>query len=313
MKTKLSFLAFALCLGVALTFALSACDSGGGGSKSETSSSSKGGGDDKFSSARESEQIGKSGFDFYVNTGSDKVELSGIFTGSPADHILKLEFSPSGWVKYDGQVRTSVINLDAVSINLSNKDTEVDLKNSDIDCGARKVKVTACAAKIGNEENCSEHIYEFEKPASYCASSSSANIASSSSVMWRFGSKEGPISVSENATKDIGSMRITLKEQEVNGTTECNASVSGGNIRYTNVNFNINFDDEGYPESNKQYPNSIFSRMESPSTSMLVDLAEYYLLVPSSGDKYLVRIEGSTPSEWPKKIYYWKVEEGPNL
>jgi len=318
MKTKLSFLAFALCLGVALTFALSACDSGSGSKHEETSSSSKGGGDN-FSSARESEQIRQSGFGFTVNTNSDKVELSGTFSGSPDDPIKSLEFSPSGWVKYDGQVRNSVITMSVPSVNLSNKDTEVDLLNSSIDCGARQVKVTACAAKNGNEENCSEYIYRFEKPASYCVSSSSANILSSSSqAMWKFGSKSGPVEVTEtsqNSQKEIPgfSAKFTLKEIEVNTVDEMNMSISGGNIRWLNMNWVITFSG-GYPEAGKPYPNNILGITESQS-SMKVELEEYYIISASGSDKYLVRVEteSGNPGAWPKKVFYWKVDEGPNL
>jgi hypothetical protein len=120
-----------------------------------------------------------------------------------------------------------------------------------------------------------------------------------------------------NAQKSISgfSAEFTLKEKEVNGTPIVEISISSGNIRYTNVGFYQHFDDNGYPESNKSYPNNIFA-LTGPSESIDIELNEYYI-VTSGNDRYLIRIEPvggpGTPPDWPMKIYYWKVLEGPNL
>jgi len=327
MKTKLSFLALLISLGLALTFALAACSGGGGSGDGDSSSSN--GDNVHFSSAAESEQIRKEGFDFIV-TSSGIVELSGIFHAASADPILTLDFFPHGWVKFDGNVVNSPITSfsDNTYIMLRNYDAEVDLTNSSIDCGAREVKVSACAKKIGNNENCSEYIYKFEKPASYCATSSSGGggaRSSSSEATWKFGSKEGPISAADKAEKEIPgfSAKFTIKEQTVAGIDLVTISISGGNIRLTSVPYNAEDDKSGftngYPEPNKAYPNSIFKNMTSASQSMDIEnLNEYYIITASSGsDRYLIRVEpkegpAGSPGEWPKKVYYWKVLEGPN-
>jgi len=318
MKTKLSFLVLLLCWGVALTLALAAC--GGGTSTSEESSSSKGGGPVNLSSAVTSTQIVKDGFGINPNYNSDKIELEGIFTASAADQILTLEFNPAAWVKYDKPT------LPKISISLTNYDAVVDLTNNDIPCARNnKVGVIACAKKIENQENCSSHNFEFDRPDSYCSSASGGGAppSSSSQATWKFGSRGGPLSANKDASLSIPnfSPTFTLSDPGVPGI-QAGISVSGGNIRNTNVNYNIensNIGFDGYPESGTSYPNSIFRYMDGPSQSKDIEvLNDYFIISTTSGDRYLIRVEpkdgpGGTPDPWPKKIYYWKVEEGPSF
>jgi len=329
MKTKLSILALLLCLGAALTLVLAACSTSSAGNGEGDSSSSTG--NVNLSSPVETSEllftVGDE--DTYVNLNSDKIELLGIYNAAPADPILKLEFSPTGWVKYDGNVVNSAITGQpdlGTYINLGNKDAYVDLTNNSIGCGDQTVGVQACLKKgEDGKDRCTSHLYKFNKPNSYCATSSSGGSgtrSSSSEATWRFGSKEGPISAGKNSEKEIPgfSARFTLSEKTVDGIDLTAISISGGNIRYTDVNYtdgDVGFD--GYPVSNKDYPSKIF-RLTQPVQSMdMENLNEYYIITASSGsDRYLIRVEpkdgpAGSPGDWDKKVYYWKVLEGPNL
>jgi hypothetical protein len=331
MKTKLSFLALALCLGLALTFALAAC-TGGSGSHEEESSSSRGGNVPMSSDVADAQLIftvDDPPNDIYANFNSDRIELLGIFSAGNADAMKTLEFIPSGWVKYNGNEVNSKITIPESKntyLNLSNEDAFVYLDNKNLgnDCGKKEVQVKACLENKDNKERCTSHKYEFNRPESYCATSSAGGASSSSAAAWKFGSKEGPKSAALNSKIEISgfSASFTLTDPDIPGV-QANISVSGGNVRYTNVNYTLDGDpDNGfndYPVPNKSYPSNLFKNMTGAQSSMDIEgLNEYYIITASSGnDKYLVRIEyktgSSNPTEWPKTIYYWKVLEGPNL
>jgi len=265
----------------------------------------------------ESESIVLADTSTYV--GSEKVQIYGKFLASRSDPILSLEFTPSGWVKYKGEVQTSKITgLSETFINLNN--SEVDLSNPAIMCGTNIcVAVVACAS--GNK--CTNGLFCFEKPAELCSTSSSSGggvSSSSQQVMWTFGAQEGPLSFSDGNTKSISGFSITLRNKEANGVQIVEISISDGNIRYTNVNYVADNDTEGfdnYPEPNHPYPNSIFKLMQSPVTSLEIENLNEYYIITGSNDRYLIRVEPvggpGTPPDWPMKVRYWKVTDGPSF
>jgi len=335
MKTKLSFLALPPCLGLALIFALAAC--GGGGGSGDGDSSSSGGNSGNLSSQETDAQlifdVDDPPNDIYPNLGSDKIELLGSFNAGSLDPIVKLEFFPSGVVSYNGNIVNSAITSNLPNsgtfISLTNQDTYVDLKKV-TGCGQKEVDVRACLAdKDGKTNRCTSYKYKYERPDSYCATSSSGGggaRSSSSEAMWKFGQKQGPLSVQKNTETEIPgfSVKFTLKDPAGDVGVGVDISISGGKIRWTEASYNAESDKSGftgeYPEPNHAYPNSIFRSMTGPSENMSIpNLDEYHLLTANSGnDKYLIRIEprdgpGQSPGDWPKKVYYWKVEDGPNL
>jgi len=321
MKTKLSFLALPLCLGLALTFVLAACSSGSGSKPDEGNSSNSNNGGTPYSSNVQDED-GFITFDpddpsIGVDRMGNKYYLQGTISSPNRVPIKKLEFitTGSGWISYKDEPVTRPIDLDVNYIYLV--DAEINLTNSSIPCGTHRFTVKVCldaacsTGKFGTKNG------TFEKPADeFCLSSSAGGggVSSSSEVKWRFGTKE-TASVGDGGSRSIGSASITLKDEKVNGADTPYMTVTNGRVRYAGINFDIDSFVNGYPQSNIDYPNNIF-HLESSQTKTDVQINEYYLIITNSGDKYLVRVEprdgpDGAQSLWPKVVHYWKAEGGP--
>jgi len=318
MKTKLSFLALPLCLGLALIFALAAC--GGGGSDGEGSSNSNGSNSSPtpYSSAVKDDD-GFITFDpdaptIEVWCGGNKCYLLGNISAPPKVPIKKLEFIgiPSDAISYTGAPVTESSNTTSISLN----DAEIDLTKSSITCGEHTFTVKVCLDAACSAGKYATKNGTFAKPSDFCQSSSPSVMSSSSVAMWKFGAKE-TAQVGDGGQRNIGSASITLRDEAMGGIDVVSMSVSNGRVRYTNINFDINGFVGGYPVPNTDYPHSIFN-LESPEIKIAVQINEYYLIIPNSGDKYLVRVEpkdGPDGSQgvWPKVVQYWKAEGGPEL
>jgi len=314
-----------------LIFVLAACSGGSSTGPGDGGNSSVGGTTNLSSSAQSSSKIGFTvgSTDINMNLNADKVDLLGTFNGMQADPILTLEFIPYNWVKYNGNVANSVMQVNGTTgtatIILNGK-ASVDLLNSSIECNKEStVRVKACAKPTDGKENCTEHDYKFTKPADYCAISSSGGgnqtQSSSSEVKWKFGSM-GEVQAGRGTENNVSDCpRFTLTERD-EGTMIPYLSVTGGNVREAagvNVFVDPGFDSNGHLKNGYEFSNSSFD-FGSPSSQPVLVQWKYFYLITSGDNRCLLRIEGRGGvsgadewSEWPKTVPYWKVTSGPTL
>jgi len=298
MKTKLSLLALPLCLGLALALALVACSSDNPGETPSTSSSS--GKQPNLSSEVSNQEVIITDLEVIVTY--EIGDIIGKIDGSPNDPIIKVEFSPAGWVE------TTSIILPTPGINLNGK-AYIDLTNSAIGCGKRTIQVQACASK------CSSKNADFEKPEYLCETSSPSGASSSSAeVVWRFGQPTTVNITKMNESVDIGSGgSLSLNSADDNpNDTQPDIVVSGGKIRSVSDSQSL------IPERNNEIPNTTYSvgdlgQNEPNASTITVNVEEYFLIYFSNGKKYLVYFDKGADAwrNWPKKCTYWEAVESP--
>lgn len=328
MKTKLSFLALPLCLGLMLAFVLAACggDSGsGGGGDGEKSSSSY---TQNYSKAEDPtvnipldvlnvtcDPEGKCTIPGFINAmGSDTA------TGV-ANLIQSVTFNAenvSWFSDKDGRPLSGPITPNIKSVKLSSY-ASVDITRTEIPCGEHKFTVTACTdaakKKCGNVEG------SFVKPDSYCRSSSSGGAeasSSSSEIMWVFGDEQ------QKTFKygEIQTISDNVKFQLVNVEDGSDGYIKAerGSIRsLLGVPCNDMFDDtpntSGYPRPGVGYPNRKFSSLGNPTPILTVEagfIRTCYNLICSENEteKYLIMLDEVSGSDsWQAR--YWKVVTGP--
>ena len=313
MKTKLSFLALPLCLGLALVFALAACDGSTSGPPNggESSTSNGGGG----TSSPESPVYKVNGSDIYVDNSSEKIELMGKFEAAvPAYKMVSLQFNKPGVIYDNRDVGTNIINFDSTqSINMNRGYIPFA---SIPDCGEKTITATVCH-KQGVA--CGEHTFKYKKPDDYCATSSAGgNVSSSSEAKWKFGAR-GTLQALNGSENSIpgSSIRFTFTQVgEEFGYTNISVAGGGNARRWTSANCYGNyedaFDNDCRIKDNYELPGAAFSFETAPR---LNNKNDYYLITAGS-ERYFIRTEGKggPDGDWdfPMTIQYWKME-GPNL
>lgn len=308
MKTKFSFLAQPLCLGLALAFILIACTSGK--TDEPDPSSTSGGGVSNvpppLSSAVEIPEVKFDGFGVDATSQYEKVSLMGTANGSAAVPIVKVEFLgiQSSWISFSPTLPSPIVKL---------ANAVIDLSNSAIPCGTHNIQVKACldqgcsAGKFGTSE-----VKTFEKPAYMCAvSSSSITLSSSSKTPWKFGQPTvAEVSLGESVSIGTGSFKLSGDD------TQPDIQVVGGKIRETVVPDSDDGIVPGNAYSSEESPRGLGST--PPTSSDLGDLGvqkgDFYLIYLNSGDKYLVRFTpagGVSWANWPKTCTYWLATQSP--
>ena len=312
MKTKLAFFALPLSLGLVLAFVLAACESGGGGSPEPSSSS---GGTYTPSSAFVPDEISFPELQIEPDImDANRLSINVSIIAAAATPITKLEFKPSGIVSYTGPTTWSAEDGQTM-LKLSGVNTWIDLTDASISCGENQgFEVIVCIATGATPpELCSNQPGSFNKPQSYCQSSSSAEeVSSSSSQVVVFGSMT-EIEVNKNVAASIGSASFTLRETD-NGI---NIEFSSGTIRSSGLANIADFENssgEGAPMPGKEYPGNKLSGMGEPYTKIEEMQSDFYYLIETiTGERYLAWFRifrtGEFPiDKWPKPVKYWRVE-----
>jgi len=297
-------------LGLVLALAFVACSGGGGGGGDdpEKSSSSNGGGG--YVPPEESPFIG---LDVDISESGSKVYILGSVEGTDNNPIESVDFIPANWVNYTGSTT-------GVTVLLGGK-TTIDLTNSAIPCkDDNKIQVKACVKVDGKvcKDCCATSEKTFKKPQSYCNSSSSTTVVSSSSVaMWKFGNW-ALMDMPDGSAKTISGFgaSILLESRLENGAYMPYIVVSNGELRVTGLpEIGLFATDDGYPEVGKGYELKYLEK--NPENNILTGKGASYI-VSSGSKKYLIRIEAKNGDEgdfdlWPKQIRYWEVTESPNI
>jgi len=313
MKTKLSFLALPLCLGMVLALVLAACSDGGKSPNGpQPSLSSSGGVVYQPSSEVKNEQVVFSE-NFGVSVEFETVVLTGTISSPQTAPIVRLEFTTSqaGWVSYKGTLVNGPISVNTPLVKLN--DAEIDLKNPNIPCGVpQNLSVKACL-----DANCSPNKYStrngsFEKPAHLCAalSSSAGAPSSSSSAVWKFG-QSTVVDALSGTPITIGTGSILLYGDN---STQPDMKVTNGKIRRA-----------GAIEDDDVIPGKAYSSDESvglgtsiPTLDKLdgddgLQNGEYYMVYLNDNSRYLVQFTPKTTwGAWPKTCTYWLATESPN-
>jgi hypothetical protein len=309
MKTKLSFLALPLCLGLVLAFALAAC--GGDSGNSPGASSSSGGAVFSPSSEVVSDNVYfDDTFGTYDGTTYGTVDIVGRIHGSVKSPVVRLEFSPPGVVYYEGTLATGPITVSAPSIVLTGH-AYIDLESPSLQtCGTVDFGVKACINESCSGEGAvATKNGQFQRPQTFCNSSSSGEVSSSSEVVWKF-SAPNPVNFAQNANIQIGSAGY-VKLSGDDGQPDI--TVTNGKIREAGVGNYIG--DEEYPTPGIGYPTTSFFGSAVPTASEAVAQNRlYFLIYFSNNEKYLIRFEakqGSNWFDWPKQGTYWQATESP--
>jgi len=309
MKTKFSFLAMALYLGLALAFVLSAC--GGGDDTPPPSTSSPSSAPYNPSSEVNNDSTVKIS-NFGLTELGGKYYIAGLIQGSQAKPIVRLEFTTegSGWVSFGG-TPTNAINLPVPSrvVDLSNDGpTIIDLSNTAIDCNKQySVTVKACIDATCSAGNFSTKNGTFTKTdPTYCASSSSGGgVSSSSELAWVFGGLT-TASVPQNTDVPIGASFVKLSGDD----TQPLLTVTGGAVRDL-VGCKTILAGADDPVVGKAY-SAIELGNTSPTGSTYNDLNEncYYLIYIGGDTRYLIRFKRSGDKwyNWPKQVQYWQAQ-----
>jgi len=315
MKTKLSFLALPFCLGLVLAFMLSACDSGGGGNKDEKSSSSAGGGSNPTpSSEKDNASINWDPDPPEISISNDKLRIRGkiIAIGKEAN-IVKVKFSPSGWVEYDGSL------TEATQTFILTGNTVVDLTNSAIPCGSKQnITIEACLTddcKASSLRN-----VPFEKECAISSSETTAPSSSSAKAVWKFGAPDTK-EVRANKDVELGSGKFKLVGDD-DMESQPAIQVTGGRVQSVIALCDDECDDVEVGKAYEAYSgrdSEDHLGTEAPKGSSFEPVyigsirSEFYLLVIGS-DKYLLAFEAGPSgdvSKWPKKCIIWKATESP--
>jgi len=302
MKAKLSFLAFALSLGLVITFVIAACSSDSNNSPvaGGTSSNSYGGGVN-------SSAISNKGIDitFTVSPSGEKVYINATIEGTFDEPIVKVEFVgiPPSWISSEEpyELPSKLVNLYAT----------IDLNEKSIECGKEySVQLKACIdAACSADKMATSQIETFTKPDYICGiSSDNGGGASSASVApWVFAAPE-TVEVPVNTYITIGSGSIKLTgDDELEAQPDI--AVSNGTIRRPTA---IGDDDvvvgKEYSSSDKFLGSTV-----PTATTDVVQNQEYYLIYLNDGSKYLLFFEKGAISfaAWPKKCTYWKATKFP--
>jgi hypothetical protein len=298
MKTKL-YLALP-CLGLVLALVLAACG-GDSGTNNMGGPSSDSGAPYAPSSEVKSDSVVIDGFGTELE--GDRVSIVGKIFGTPANPIVIVEFSPANWF-------SSEISLPTPTVTLGGR-VYIDLDNPSITtCGKLPISVKACidmACKTYSTKNS-----EFDRPQSYCNSSSSgADISSSSEAVWRFGEATPIADIPLNASISIGSGSFRLSGDD----GQPSITVTGGTVRATGLSM-IGDDTPvpGTPYSSRE--NVLGSSV--PTSSVFGNDNEGvqnkdYLLIYFGSTIYLLRLEAKSGSPWPtaKQGTYWLATEHP--
>jgi len=320
MKTKLSFLALpSICLGIALTFAISACTSDSSNPEPTpggTSSSSTGGGG--LSSKVESGSI-EGTFTLEEGLATDKVLVSGKYTRKGNVEIRRMEITPYGWVTYDGKLVTGPVSFPAGNdgVNFGN-DTYIDLTNPDIKCGSNDLTIKVCIDDCTTSGKWVGETKKFNKPTKYCASSSSQGAGQSSSSeadKWKFGNPSDleinklgePVSISGTSISFVLSGDGGMPDIEVMG---------GATVRYVQA---LGDDDDDvvpgkfYDAYNpKNGDETLGDKIPTKSKDETGVTKDTWFMIYYNADRYLLHFQcggGASGvgcwSKWPKKCTYW--------
>jgi len=307
MKTKLSFLALPLYVGLIFTFVLAACGGGSGGGESEVSSSSIVGG---YTSSGSTNEAIISVDEFYTEPGaSGKINVLGVISATKAVPVVKVEFTTSWITAVDYGLPIKTVDLTG---------TYIDLTNPAIPCGEHEIGVKGCTdatCKVSAESAVATANAKFEKPQSYCNSSSSEAIPSSSSeASWVFGAGT-PGTAAVNVSQSIGPGSFKLTGDGVMDT-QPGLEITGGTVR--DLGLISMCGDDDVPVVGKPYPSASCLGNTVPTKPSLdpdfgVQHKGYYLIYFGSSAPYtiyLVRFEVLPPT-WPKNYTYWPVTEHP--
>lgn len=307
MKTKLSYLALPLCWGVVLALVLAACsedknDSGGGGGTSSPSSepyrlSSEVAGNDSVSIDG-----------FGVDPESSRINITGTVYGTGVNPIVKVEFSPASYFSYESE-----LVLPSPTVKLTGK-VYIDLANPSLtQCGQFDITVKGCLDMACSPGKYATRNSKFERPASFCNSSSSeAMVSSSSEVMWVFGSATPIPDVPMGQSVSIGTGSFRLDGDE----GQPNITVAGGTVRATGLG---SMGEDDTPVAGKAYSskeNFLGSSVPTSSTYGNADEGvqnKDYLLIYFGSTVYLLRLEAKSGQPWPvaKQGTYWPATEHP--
>jgi len=303
MKTKFSFLAVSLCLGVGLVFALAACS---------TDKKHNDGGDEGSSSSSEPAPPKESNPNIeFSNFGVNEPNLDSIVTmtgmirakGKDVDgndfFITKLEFKTQnseaqpGWVSYNGAKVTKPLEPNIGSINLSN--AKIDLKNTSIRCQPQPYWITVRACiddKCGSEEG------EFTKLC-HVSSSSAVGVSSSSQGAWVFDARGTLNGITENAEQTLGAVRFKLEF-----TADLVITMVGGGEIKVFVMPDID------PVKDTEYPN--FEIGSALNNNKIIPNDPYIICSgncsSASSERYLIRFLRPT---FPNNAEHWKVKRSP--
>ncbi|MCL1955686.1 MAG: hypothetical protein FWF63_00055 [Fibromonadales bacterium] len=317
MKTKLSFLALSLCLGIVLTFVLAACSTNdpvqGSGS-----SSSAGATHTPSSNVDNPGVVEIRNFELDATTSSDKIYISGKVEATKANPIVRIEFitTGSGWVSFDDKPVTGPITLPGVSsVQLS--DARIDLMNPSIPCATHYLTVKACIDEKCSAGKFTQESKQFTKPEMLCAlSSSGGEVSSSSEAVWVFAPPSPDAEVPLNGSVQVGSGSFKLSGDEGQPDME----VFGGKVRPVVA---LGTDDV---EPGKSYSSKESLLGSTPATAIklsnircggdpcVVQNGDYYLIYLDGGDKYLVQFKkapGHTWPDWPKACTLWRATVSP--
>jgi len=317
MKTKFSLLAMPIFLGIVLTLAISACDNGGDNKDGDSSSSKKGGGASS-SSQPDVDNASIEWDDFDGELIKGKFQIYGkIYTLGKDAYIVKVKFSPSGYVTYkDNIIKDPISSLKTKEFKLGG-DTWVDMENTAISCGKQSVTVEACLTDDCKEP--SRKSLSFDKDQSYCNSSSSETVQSSSSskAVWKFGPSETK-EVRVNRDVELGSGSFKLIGDDVM-EAQPTIQITGGRVQPVIALCDDECDDVEVGKAYPAYSDSEHLGTKPPTQSSFEPVfigsirSEFYLVVIGS-DKFLLAFEAGPSgdvSKWPKKCIVWKATESP--
>jgi len=311
MKTKFSLLALPLYAGVALVFALGACggDKGNGPKDKDSSSSSYVPPD-----GTKDENIELKNFKI-TKAADGKLIISGTFSAS-GDAIANLKFDlPNlSWISYKGQAIPSngIITTGlGKNVSLSEMDnaTEINLKNTSIPCGKHSIIITACSDEArtkctNNAAKDYDFETEFEKPADYCATSSSdgGDVSSSSGTPWVF-DIEKTLTIQKNTEQQIsGNVKFKIIDEESCGAAGLKIEMTGTSMQ---IKLFHGLTRDFVPEKDKEYDDDKYNDLVDVP-DRCIESGEPYL-ISSGSEKYLIKI----PLPWPLNAKYWKVTKSP--
>jgi len=341
MKAKLSFLALpltsglmlVLCFGLVMSLVLAACGGGSSPNGPATSSPSTGG----YSSGG-TVVAGKIDLDGFAVTNyqpnSNSVVIEGTFIATPADPIVKVQYSISGgdsklsWISYNRSPLTGPITgIEQNSFDLN--DAKIDLRNDEIKCGITYNITVEAWTKTGLR---AANGGSFEKTGCFVEPSSGSQPSSSSVPSWVF---EGPIDGQAYArvAYPIGSGSFTLLTDDdaitTNTVDQPDIQIVSGAIRGSVVpckddgtsageNGDVH---PGEPYSSRGYPCLGSNRATSTNLSQQgsdgdegLQLKNYYLVYLNDGNVYLLFFtigDGGSKTKYPIKYIYWRAAGHP--
>jgi len=332
MKTKLSFLALPLCLGLLLTFVFAACsddsnDDNGGGASSNSSGPTP----PPTSAGQQGNSIKFDNPPFGLDEQEgDKINLKGKVTGTSAVKIKKLEFgikpSVSNWLygynpdKDKYELVSGSVTIEAVGVSLN--DYYIDLTGfSPNTCGQFEVWVKAYGGEGTALDTATSPIKTFTRANSYCSGSSSSQgfqaPSSSSESGWKFGGDHAQKDISWNTSFTLGSGSIKLTGDPAS-ETQPGLEVEKGKIVIEPISL---APVQGEISTTREYTSKELFTAGNNAASKLPDdsgiqLFYYYIIYFDGGDKYAVQFSSKTGDDnnwgaWPKKIEYWKATISP--